>query len=266
MTDTDRSLVEAGYDAVHAAMPGSPTLNRLWREHAAGLDFPEELAHISFVTIAQLQRMADELRLSPGMTLVDLGCGMGGPALWVARHTGAKLVGVDLSAVAVAQATARAAALGLANLASFVVGTFADTGLPQGSADGIMSEDALQYAPDKRSAFSEAARISRRGGRFVFTAFELDPDGVAGLPVIGADPVDDYRPLLEAVGFSVDVYEEVPGWPEPVTATYAAVIAAKDALTAEMGDAAFGALAFEMSLTLERKLYKRRVLAVATKE
>ncbi len=265
MTDTDRSLVEAGYDAVYAAMPGSPTLRRLWREHAAGLDFPDEFAHISFVTIAQLRRMAGELRLSPEKTLVDLGCGMGGPALWVGRQTGAKLVGVDLSAVAVAQATARAAALGLTDRTNFVVGTFADTGLPDSFADGIMSEDALQYAPDKRSAFGEAARISRRGGRFVFTAFELDPAGVAGLPVIGADPVEDYRLLLEAAGFSVDVYEEVPGWPEPVTAAYSAVLAAKDVLTAEMGEAAIGALAFEMSLTLERKLYKRRVLAVATK-
>jgi SAM-dependent methyltransferase len=265
MTDTDRSLVETGYDAVYDAMPRSPTLRRLWREHAAGLDFPDEFAHISFVTIAQLRRMADELHLSRGNMLVDLGCGMAGPALWMARETGAKLTGVDLSANAVAQATARAATLGLADSASFVVGAFASTGLPSDFADGITSEDALQYAPDKRSAFAEAARIMRGGGRFVFTAFELDETGVAGLPVIGADPVDDYRPLLETVGFKVDVYEEVPKWSEAVTSAYSAVLAAKDALTAEMGEAAFGALAFEMSLTLERKLYKRRVLAVATK-
>jgi SAM-dependent methyltransferase len=266
MSDTERSLVEAGYDAVYSAMPTSPALNRLWREHAAGLDFPEELPHISFVTVSQLQRMADELHLSRGKMFVDLGCGMGGPALWMVRETGARLTGVDLSAVAVAQATARAAALGLTDRTNFAVGTFADTGLPDSFADGIMSEDALQYAPDKRSSFAEAARISRPGGRFVFTAFELDPAGVAGLPVLGADAVNDYRPLLEAAGFRVDVYEEVPGWPEPMTAAYGAVIAAKDALVGEMGEAAFGALAFEMSLTLERKPYKRRVLAVATKK
>jgi SAM-dependent methyltransferase len=266
MSDTDSNLVEAGYDAVYAAMPTSPTLRRLWREHAAGLEFPEELPHISFVTVSQLQRMARELHLSPERTLVDLGCGMSGPALWVARQTGAKLVGVDLSAVAVAQATARAAELGLTDRTNFVVGTFADTGLPDSFADGIMSEDALQYAPDKRSSFAEAARISRRGGRFVFTAFELDPAGAAGLPVIGDDPVNDYRPLLEAAGFRVDVYEEVPGWSESVTGAYGAVIAARDALVGEMGEAAFAALAFEMSLTLERKPYKRRVLAIATKK
>lgn len=265
MNETDRNPIEVGYDAVYAAAPKSPTLQRLWREHAAGIDFPEEFSHISFVTISQLRRMARELRLSPGKTLVDLGCGMAGPALWVARETGAKLVGVDLSAVAVAQANARAAALGLSGQASFVVGTFAATTLLSGAADGIMSEDALQYAPDKRSAFGEAARNMRAGGRLVFTAFELEPARVAGIPVMGADPTHDYRPLLEAAGFTVDVYEEVPGWPEPMTAAYAAVLAAKETLAQEMGDAAVAALSAEMTLTLESKPYRRRVLAAATK-
>ena len=265
MTDTDRGPVEVGYDAVYEAMPKSPTLRRLWREHAAGPDFPDEFAHISFVTLAQLQRMADELRLAPGKTLVDLGCGMGGPALWVARQTGAELIGVDLSAVAIAQANARASALGLDKQGRFVVGTFAETGLPSGSADGILSEDALQYVPDKRLTFVEAARILRRGGRIVFTAFELDADTATGLPALGAAPVGDYRPHLEAAGFTVDLYEEAPAWPEPMTSAYTEVLAARVTLVGEMGDAAFAALSAEMSLTLEHKPYTRRVLAAATR-
>jgi SAM-dependent methyltransferase len=262
----EHQLVAAGYDAVYPAIAGSPAFQRLWREHASGVDFPDGFDHISFVTARQLERMANELRLSKGRTLVDLGCGMAGPSLWVARVTGASLIGVDVSPVAVAQAAQRAEALGLAEQARFVIGSFADTGLPDSSADAIMSEDGMQYAPDKRALFAEAARILRIGGRFVFTAFELDPTAVEGLPVIGADPVDDYRPLLEGAGFAIDAYEVVPGWPEPVTSAYRAVLDAKETLTAELGEAAFGALAFEMSMTLERKLYKRRVLAVATKQ
>ena len=266
MTDAEHKLVAAGYDAVYAATPKSPTLRRLWREYASGVDFPEGFDHISFVTASQLSRMARELRLSQGKTLVDLGCGMAGPSLWVARETGATLVGVDVSVVAVAQATERATTLGLSKQASFVAGTFADTGLPSASTDGIMSEDALQYAPDKRALFGEAARVLRAGGRLVFTAFEVDPAAVVGLPVIGADAIDDYRPMLEEAGFTIEAYEEVAGWPEPMTAAYTAVRDAREALISEMGEPAFGALAGEMSLTLERKPYKRRVLAVATKK
>ena len=266
MEDPGQGVVSAGYDAVYAATPNSPTLRRLWHLHAEGPDFPEEFGHVSFVTLDQLQRMATELRLGPGQTLVDLGCGRGGPALWMARETGANLIGVDLSSVAVQQAGARAAELGLAGQARFVVGTFADTGLQAGSADGAMSEDAIQYVPDKRAALAEAARILRPGARLVFTAFELDPDHVAGQPVLGTDPVDDYRRLLTEAGFSVDIYEEIAGWPEPVTATYSALLDSSEELKREMGEMAAQALFLELTMTLQQKPYRRRVLTVATRE
>jgi SAM-dependent methyltransferase len=261
----EQNLVSMGYDAVFGATPKSPTLRRLWREHASGVDFPDEFSHISFVTIPQLKLMASELGLAPGKTLVDLGCGMGGPALWVARETGAQLVGIDFSSAAIALATSRAADLGMSEQARFVSGTFADTGLDDASADGAMSEDAIQYVGDKRAAVNEAARILRPGGRFVFTAFELDPDRVAGLQVLGDDPVDDYRPLLEAAGFRVDTYQEVPGWPEPMRTAYQSLLDAEEALTGEMGIIAVTALFSELRLTLQQGPYRRRVLVCATK-
>jgi hypothetical protein len=69
----EQDLLTGGYDAVYGATPNSPTLRRIWHEIAEGLDFPEEFGHISFVTLPELQRMATELSLSPGDTLVDLG-------------------------------------------------------------------------------------------------------------------------------------------------------------------------------------------------
>src|SRR3972149_841727 len=97
----EQDIASAGYDAVYRAVPKSKTLRRLWHELAEGLDFPEEFGHISFTTLPELRRMAVDLRLHRGDTLVDLGCGMAGPALWVARATGARLIGVDGAAGAV---------------------------------------------------------------------------------------------------------------------------------------------------------------------
>ena len=261
----EQDIVSAGYDAVYRGVSKSPTLRRLWHELAEGLDFPEGFGHISFTTLPELRRVAAELRLRPGDTLVDLGCGMAGPALWVARETQARLTGIDGAPAAVEIATARAAELGLAGRARFAVGSFAATGLESGSADGVMSEDALQYTPDKQAAVAEVARILRPRGRFVFTAYELDAPRAAPLPILGTDPVEDYRPALTAVGLRVDLYEEAPGWPEPMTATYSAVLNAKEPLTQEMGEAAVGALFMEMSMTLQAKPYRRRVLVAATK-
>jgi ubiquinone/menaquinone biosynthesis C-methylase UbiE len=265
MKEPGQNIVSTGYDAVFEATPRSPTLLRLWREHACGTDWPEGFDHISFVDLPQHRQMVRELRLSPGNTLVDLACGMAGPALLAARETGAKLVGVDFSAVAVRMATERAASLGMGNSTHFVNASFADTGLEAASADAAMSEDALQYVPDKTAAINETARILRPGGRLVFSAFELDPQRSAAIPVIGEDPVGDYRPLLQQAGFTVDTYEDATGWPDRVTAAYQSLLEARDSLMQEMGPVASTALMSELTLTLQTRMYRRRVLMVATK-
>jgi ubiquinone/menaquinone biosynthesis C-methylase UbiE len=257
------SIVAQGYDAVYEATPRSPTLWRIWKEQAAGSDYPDDFSHISFVTIADLRELAKALNLSAGSTFADLACGMGGPALWIAKETGANLTGVDFSRVAVFQAEKRAEPLGLSKSAQFLVGSFADTGLETGSVDAAMSIDALQYAPDKAAAIREFARIVRPGGRLAFFSFELHADRAEGLPVIGDDRVSDYRPLLEADGFEVLSYEQTPRWHERLTGAYQSVIDAQDALREEMGPLATAAMLSEMTLTLEREIYCGRAFAVA---
>jgi len=261
----DQEIVQAGYDAVYAALPRAKTLRRTWRDLVLGPEYPAGFEHISFLSAPELERMASEVRLGAGTTLVDLGCGEGGPGLWIARGTGARLIGIDLSAVGVAHAAQRAGDLGLADIAAFARGTFAETGLDADCCHGVMSVDALQYAPDKRAVLAEAARILGSGGRFVFTAFELDPTRTQSLPVVGTDPIDDYRPLLEEAGFTVEAYEETPSWRERLVATYEAVLARREAITEEMGEEAIGPLLMELTLTLQAQPYRRRILAVSTR-
>lgn len=265
MSSGSEAIVAQGYDAVYGAVPRSPTLWQIWLEHAVGADFPGDYSHISFVTLAELHNLAGELRLRAGATLADIACGMGGPSLWIATQLPVRLVGVDASAVAVELASARAVRLGLETRSTFHVGTFSATGLSDGVADAVLSLDALQYAPDKAATFHEMARVLKSNGRLAFTAFEVQPDRVAGLPVLGDDPVDDYAPLLEREGFDVDAYEENVGWSERVTAAYTAIVERAAALTAEMGADAYGSLALEVALTLERRPYRRRVAVTATR-
>ena len=196
---------------------------------------------------------------------MDLACGAGGPGLWIARQSGARLTGVGLSAVALLRATELADQVGLGPRVAFRRGSFEATGLAPAAADAAMSIDALQYAPSKARAFAEVARALRPGGRFAFVGFELEPERVPGLPVWGVDPMADYRPALVQASFTVARYEETPGWHERVMATFEAVVAGRAALEAELGAAAANALLFEASVTLEHRPYRRRVLAVATR-
>jgi ubiquinone/menaquinone biosynthesis C-methylase UbiE len=265
MSTESEAIVAAGYDAVYRAVPRSPTLWRIWLDHAVGPDFPGEYSHISFVTLAELRDLGAALRLEDRATLVDLACGMGGPSLWLATQLAVRVVGIDASPVAVELATARAAQLGIGDRCAFQVGTFGATGLLTGSADAAMSLDALQYAPNKADAFGEMARVLKANGRLAFTAFEVLPDRVAGLDVLGDDPVDDYRPILESAGFAIETYDETDGWSERVAAAYEAIIESAAALTSEMGADAYGSLALEVALTLERRPYRRRVSVLASR-
>lgn len=263
---TDPSIVAQGYDGVYEAMPRSHTLLRIWKEQVSGPDYPDDFYHISFLTFQDLRQLTDALKLKSGSRFADVACGMGGPALWISQETGANLWGVDFSRVAVAQAEKRANALGLTRNAKFSFGTFAHTGLSTGSMDAAMTVDALQYAPSKRDAIAEFARILRPSGRLVFTAFELDPTRTVGLQVIGDDPIEDYRPLLESNGFQVVVYIQTPRWHDRLTEAYSAVIAAQNQLKEEMGVLASAALLSEMTLTLERDIYRGRVFVVAERK
>ncbi len=265
MTDPTQDVVASGYDAVYDAMPRSDTLRRIWREHALGPGYPQGFEHISFLTLDEMRHMAAALRLERSAHLVDLACGAGGPGLWIAREAGARLTGIDLSAVAVAKATERAEALGLSESARFAIGSFAETGLDDASADAAMSVDALQYAPDKAAAFREVARILRPGGRLAFTAFELDAARVAGVPVLAVDPVADYSAALFSAGFDVDLYEETDGWRDHLTGAYGAINAARETLIEEMGERAANSLLVETTLTIERQPYRRRVFVSATR-
>ena len=260
---TDPSIVAQGYDAVYDVMPRSPTLLRLWRQRVAGPDYPDDFHHISFITLQDLRHLARALGLSRGSRFSDVACGMGGPALWIARETGAHLSGVDLAAVAVAQAQKRAQRLGFADTARFSAGSFAQTGLDTASMDAAMSVDALQYAPDKTAALREFARIIRPSGTLAIFAFELHPERSRGLPVIGDDPVDDYRPLLRDAGFDVLQYDQTPNWHDRLFSAYRAVIDARDALRQEMGEPATAAILSEMTLTLDRDIYSGRIFALA---
>ena len=257
--------VRDAYDAVYDVLAASPTFNRIWRTNAYRGEFPEAFAHISFLTLDEARRMLELLRVDAGSVLVDVACGAGGPGLWTAQQTGASLIGIDAAASAIAAAKERASAVDLGTRARFQQGTFERTGLPDEAAGAIMSVEAFQYAPDKRRALAELHRVLRPGGRLGLICFEVDPAKASGLPVLGVDPVADYQPLLVQAGFTIDTYEETPGWEARVYAAFGAIVDASDALTAEMGErAASGAIA-EAMLTVAMKPYPRRVLVVAAR-
>lgn len=248
----------ATFDEIFRAA-SSPVHHRVWRE-AYGDEYPAELDPYSYVTRTELDRIRHELRVAGGDTMADLGCGRGGPGLWLAAETGADLVGVDISPAAVEAATAHATALGLAGRARYQVGTFAQTGLGTASVDAVVSIDALLFAPDKEAACAELARVLRPGGRLTVTTWDYHSQPVGRPP-----QVDDHRPLLRRAGFDVEAYEEAEGWYDRQLAVTHGLLASVDEIAAEAGEdpATVRANIEEMGRTQDAMI--RRVLIVATR-
>jgi ubiquinone/menaquinone biosynthesis C-methylase UbiE len=185
MPDTTAAPVGVGstdYDRAHAAAHQSDLMRELW-SRAMGDQYPAEVDPFSSCSWWLLGRAVAGLCMRPGGLLVDLGCGRGGPGLWLARALSARLIGVDFSATAVALATSRAGDFGLADRAEFRQATFEDTTIADQAADAIVSVDALPFAPDRTAALREAARILRPGGRLVFSGrtARLDAPSWAGM-------------------------------------------------------------------------------------
>jgi ubiquinone/menaquinone biosynthesis C-methylase UbiE len=221
--------------------------------HAAlmGHGFPPAVQPFSFVPLDGLRSVLGALSLRAGQTLIDLGCGRGGPGLWLAEQAGARLVGIDASGVAVADARRRAELFPAAPVARFDVADVTATELPDGLGDAVVSIDVLQLVDDQAAMLREAARLLRPGGRLVLTTWEGFGDAPARFP-------RELTEIIAGAGLDTETVTAQPAWTERQYEIYAR------AATAEAGgDPAMAALAEEGRRALTWRHAVRRLLVVA---
>lgn len=195
----------AVFNEVFSAEP-SDIQDEIWRE-SFGDEYPVEVRPYSYITRSELAQFVEELNVDSNSRILDVGCGRGGPGLWVAAMTGASIIGVDISTSALSSARERAAVLSLSTRAEYDLGDFASIPVPSESAEALMSIDALLFAPDKRSAIFEIFRVLKPGGRFVATTWDYHSQPKGRPP-----QVPDHRPFLVEAGFDVLRYDETHNW------------------------------------------------------
>ena len=240
-----------------AALSGSRLVPELWAA-AFGDEYPAPLRVFSPTTWTDLRRVAQALALQPDQVLVDLGCGEGGPGLWLAAQAGARLIGVDFSRYALASAARHASGYLPDGRAGFVRGTLTATGLADASVDAVCSFYAFIFCTDKLAGLAELRRIVRPGGRIALLVNEvLDPAEA------GTSRVADYRPLVREARLDVLVHEEKTGARERMQRLYALWLEHADELRADVGEAAAGALVAEATMVGPRLAAMREVLVVA---
>ena len=110
--------------------------------------------------------LAQVLELGPGMVVADVGCGVGGPLMEIARASEARIVGVNSNGYQLERARKLTEEAGLAHLAEFLHCDFLDVDAPDESFDAAYSIEATCCAPDKPSIYGEIFRLLKPGARF----------------------------------------------------------------------------------------------------
>ncbi len=131
-----------------------------------------ELLHVG--GLKSSLELADLAGISEGSRGVDLCCGNGASMrMLIQVKNVASMIGVELSEKQVERTTIRTEQAGLGDRIRVVCGDACETGLPDGEADFVWSEDAWCYVPDKTKLVAEAVRITRPGGTIAFTDWTL---------------------------------------------------------------------------------------------
>jgi len=161
----------------------------------------------------------------PGMKVIDVGCGVGGPMRAIARFTGANIIGINNNAYQIEKGRKQNKEAHLDDQCDFIQTDFMHltSHLPAESIDGAYAIEATCHAPDKTACFRQIYEVLKPGATFVAYEWVMtdkyDPSNPVhrqakkaieegdSLPDI-AKGEDVIRALKEA-GFEVDMAEDV---------------------------------------------------------
>lgn len=110
--------------------------------------------------------LAQEMDLRPGMRVLDIGCGVGGPMREIARYSGATVVGINNNAYQIERGERHSRKASMTGLTSFVKTDFMNLPFEDESIDAIYTIEASCHAPDKTALFTELHRVLKPGGHF----------------------------------------------------------------------------------------------------
>jgi SAM-dependent methyltransferase len=112
---------------------------------------------------AELAKLAG---IAPGMAVLDVGSGVGGPARFLAATCGCEVTGVDLSAAFVDAARYLTERTGQGALVSFQTGSALELPFDGARFDAVLLQHVAMNIADRARLYREIRRVLKQGGRF----------------------------------------------------------------------------------------------------
>jgi SAM-dependent methyltransferase len=144
--------------------------------HAAGKSLDaltiEDLAPVDHFHARGLPatiELGDSLPARAGDHLLDVGCGLGGPARYFARRFGCRVSGIDVTGPFIDAGRRLTELLGMGAVVDLRQGDGQALPYGDGTFDGGYAQHVTMNVPDRPSFFGEAWRVIRPGGFFAIT-------------------------------------------------------------------------------------------------
>jgi SAM-dependent methyltransferase len=184
----------------------------------AGLDTqkvtPTDLAAVDEFHVGGLEAtkaFSGFMGLKPGMHVLDVGCGVGGPARYFAGEHGVRVTGIDLTEEFVSAAASLTKLVHLESAASFEQGSALAMPFAKESFDAAYMFHVGMNIADKNALFQDVARVLKPGAKFAIYDLMRTNDEPISYPVPWAASGETsfvvhttgYRKALEAVGFEI---------------------------------------------------------------
>jgi tocopherol O-methyltransferase len=177
--------------------------------------------------IRLMERLAETADVPRGGDVLDIGCGLGGSAFWLADHFDCRVTGFTISPVQVRMAEKKAKARGLSERVHFQL-TDANAWQPEPeSVDMIWIMESSEHFRDKAGFFKRCATALKPGGVLAVCAW-LRRDGpirkdeeelvaTIGAAMLSAslDGLSDYKTWMEEAGLSVTTAEDITRYIQP---------------------------------------------------
>jgi SAM-dependent methyltransferase len=186
----------------------APFVQALQRARMAAYAPGEFVGQESFMRAGEIRALAVRAGVAPGVSVLDLCCGVAGPGRLITQELGCTYLGVDTSASAIDMARERTGDLAC----RFEVSRIPP--IPPGPFEVVLLLETMLAFPDKETLLREISRALTTGGRFAFTMEEglpLTEAERASMPdadTVWLTPLQEMLTCLERVGLVVRWQED----------------------------------------------------------